>query len=151
MKILHGLSFFFTNVTGAHHNDTLGCISPRSINSNCIFNSCNSGVDIWYCILAIGFVPGFKSMVNSNYISGGKPGNSLGNTLANSDNTWIFYNPSVSPFSLSVKITYNLHPLCILFVIVRKKQTSMTLPHFFLQLVYSIPNHLSKLTISSCS
>jgi hypothetical protein len=88
MQSLHDLSLFLTKIIGAPHGDTLGHIIPKSNKSfNCIFNSCNFGVDIRYGILAIGSVPGFKSMVNSNYISGGKPGNSLGNTLANSDNT----------------------------------------------------------------
>ena len=116
MQILHDPSFFLTKIIGAPHGDTLGCISPKSNNSfNCIFNSCNLGVDIRYGVLEIGFVPSFRSIVNSNYLFEGKPGSSLGKTLENYDTTGNSSNISVSPFLLRDKMAYNLHPLCIFF------------------------------------
>jgi hypothetical protein len=63
----------------------------------------------------MGLVPGFNSIVKSNSRSGGKPGNSSGNTFANYCTTGRFSNPSASPFSFSSKIVYNLHPLRIIF------------------------------------
>jgi hypothetical protein len=63
----------------------------------------------------MGLVPGFKSIVKSNSCSGGKLGNSSGNTFTNYCTTGRFSNPSALPFSFISKIVYNLHPLCIIF------------------------------------
>jgi hypothetical protein len=120
-------------ITGSPQDDTLGCKSPKSNNSfNFIFNYCSSGVDIQYGVISIGSVLGFNLIVNSNFLSGGKSGNSYRNTCANSHTTRRFSNPSASPFSFITNISYSFHHLRILLYRCRKeinlKDTSWFLP-----------------------
>src|SRR6185437_1969718 len=74
-------SFLSTKITGAHHGDELARINFLSNNSfNCFLSSSSSPADILYGLLAIGAVPGKRSMINSMSRSGGIPGKSSGNT-----------------------------------------------------------------------
>ena len=57
-----------------------GGVTPCS----CDDNSCISGGANRYDALAIGATPGTRSILNSNCLSGGIPGNSSGNTSVNS-------------------------------------------------------------------
>jgi len=73
-------SFFSTKIIGAPHCEELGRINFLSSNSfNCFLSSSNSPTDILYGLLAVGVVPGKRSMMNSMSHSGGIPGRSSGN------------------------------------------------------------------------
>src|SRR6185437_10681737 len=74
-------SFLSTKITGAPHGDDLARINFLSNNSFiCFLSSSSSPVDNLYGLLAIGAVPGKRSMMNSMSRSGGIPGKSSGNT-----------------------------------------------------------------------
>ena len=157
MQSLHNPSLFLTKIVGTPHDDTLGCISPKSNNSfNCIFNSCNLGVDIRYGVLEIGFVPSFRSIANSNYLFKGKPGSSLGKTLENYDTTGKYSNIFVSPFLLRDKMAYILHPLCIFFFncreVINLRDTPLFIPTItllFHKSLIKINIFVSQLSIAS--
>jgi len=81
-------SFFFTNNTGAPHENTLGLIKFLSSNSpNWDFNFDNSDANIRYGAIYVGIVLGIKSMANSNSLFGGSSEISFGNTFGNSHTT----------------------------------------------------------------
>jgi hypothetical protein len=81
MHSLWLLSFFSTNRAGAAHDDELGRTYPFCSNSlSCVLSSINSRVVILYGLLAIGAIPGIRSMANLISWFGGRPGSSSGNT-----------------------------------------------------------------------
>ncbi|KAJ0854109.1 hypothetical protein HanRHA438_Chr14g0658921 [Helianthus annuus] len=74
-------SFFFTKRTGAPQGEKLGRIKPLSESScSCLDNSCISDGARRYGALATGFAPGTRSIRNSTWRAGGRPGKSSGNT-----------------------------------------------------------------------
>ncbi|KAJ0470417.1 hypothetical protein HanIR_Chr14g0718601 [Helianthus annuus] len=108
---------------GAPHGDELGWINPLSSNScSCFLSSCISVGASLYGDLAIGDVPGTRSMRNSTCLSDGSPGSSSGNTSGYSRTTG-----TSSTFCFSVvfmtyarKATYPfLRHLCAFAIVMR--------------------------------
>jgi hypothetical protein len=65
-------------------------MNPFSSRScNWVLSSASSFVGIRYDLLEMGAVPGFNSITNSTFLSGGNPGKSSGKTSGNSHTTGI--------------------------------------------------------------
>ena len=82
------ISFFLTKRTGQAQGEELGRMKPLfKASSNCFLSSASSRGAILYGLLAIGTVPGTRSITNSTSLSSGIPGSSSGKTSGKSRTT----------------------------------------------------------------